>query len=125
VYFSKHYTLAEAQALLPQVRTWLDALELYQARLRAIEERVAPLLARHDDVGGELANDLVRHVADCKGILHGFAVRQIQIKDLARGLIDFPSLRHGREVFLCWEKEEDDIEYWHDIDTGYAGREPL
>ena len=57
-------------------------------------------------------------------------VRQLQergvvIKDFDRGLVDFPSLRNGREVFLCWELEEDDIEFFHEIEDGYAGRERL
>jgi hypothetical protein len=49
----------------------------------------------------------------------------VQIKDFDRGLVDFPHLREGREVFLCWELDEDDIAFWHDIDAGYAGRERL
>ncbi len=49
----------------------------------------------------------------------------VQIKDFDRGLVDFPHLREGREVFLCWELDEDDITFWHDIDDGYAGREHL
>ena len=51
--------------------------------------------------------------------------RGIQIKDLDRGLVDFPHVREGREMFLCWEFEDDDIEFWHEIDSGYAGRERL
>jgi hypothetical protein len=49
----------------------------------------------------------------------------VVIKDFDRGLVDFPHLREGREVFLCWELDEDDIEFWHDLDTGYSGRERL
>jgi hypothetical protein len=49
----------------------------------------------------------------------------MQIKDFDRGLVDFPHLRDGREVFLCWELDEDDIDFWHEIDDGYAGRERL
>ena len=49
----------------------------------------------------------------------------VVIKDIDRGLVDFPHLRDGREVFLCWELDEDDIEFWHDTDAGYAGRERL
>ena len=49
----------------------------------------------------------------------------VQIKDFERGLVDFPHIRDGREVFLCWELSEDDIEFWHDIDAGYARRERL
>ncbi|MBI3881959.1 MAG: DUF2203 family protein, partial [Verrucomicrobia bacterium] len=51
--------------------------------------------------------------------------REIQIKDLERGLVDFPAILGGREVFLCWESGEDDIEFCHDLATGYAGRERL
>jgi hypothetical protein len=49
----------------------------------------------------------------------------VQIKDFERGLVDFPHIRDGREVFLCWELHEGDIEFWHDIDAGYTGRERL
>jgi len=77
------------------------------------------------DVGGETVNRLVGAIAQFQRILRQFRDRQIQIKDLDRGLVDFPSLREGREVFLCWEKEEDDIEFWHDLESGYAGRERL
>jgi len=54
-----------------------------------------------------------------------FFERQIQLKDIDRGLIDFPSFLGGKEVFLCWELGEDDVEFWHELDTGYAGRERL
>jgi hypothetical protein len=47
------------------------------------------------------------------------------LKDLERGLIDFPAIIGGKEVFLCWEQDEEDIEFWHDLDAGYAGRERL
>ncbi len=51
-----------------------------------------------------------------------FHRRQIQVKDLRRGLNKFPSYRDGREIFLCWERDEDDIEFWHDLETGFSGR---
>ena len=49
----------------------------------------------------------------------------IEIKDFERGLCDFPHLRDGRVVYLCWQKGEDAIEWWHDIEAGFAGRQPL
>ena len=49
----------------------------------------------------------------------------VEIKDLDRGLCDFPALREGRVVYLCWVFGEDDIEWWHDIEAGFAGRQPL
>ena len=77
------------------------------------------------DVGGTTVNDWVRSLAELKNILQEFDTRQIQVKDLERGLIDFPTILAGREVFLCWELDEEDIEFWHDLDTGFAGRARL
>ena len=76
-------------------------------------------------MGGESVNSLVRTLVDLREVLCEFHKRDIQIKDLNRGLIDFPAIIAGREVFLCWEDGEEDIEFWHDLDAGYAGREPL
>jgi hypothetical protein len=47
------------------------------------------------------------------------------VKDLWLGLVDFPHWREGREVFLCWRCDEDDIYFWHELDAGYRGRQPL
>ena len=50
----------------------------------------------------------------------------VQLKDFERGLVDFPSLREGRVVLLCWQLGEgDELEWWHDVDAGFAGRTPL
>ena len=50
----------------------------------------------------------------------------VQLKDFERGLVDFPSLRDGRVVLLCWQLGEgDELEWWHDVDAGFAGRTPL
>ena len=123
--FAKHYTIEEARRLLPSIRQWLNELEACQKRLGLLDERVAALLAKGYDAGGEPVNVLIRTLAQCQQILGEFRRRQIQVKDLRRGLLDFPSLREGREVFLCWEKDEDDIEFWHELESGYAGRERL
>ena len=50
---------------------------------------------------------------------------EVVLRDLDRGLVDFPALRDGREVFLCWEEGEDEVRFWHDVDSGYGGRRPL
>jgi hypothetical protein len=123
--FSKHYSLEEARKLLPQLRTWLNDLEKLQQQLEPLNKRTASMMGVGDDIGGENVNKLVRTLAACKAILNEFRTREIQIKDFGRGLVDFPSLRDGREIFLCWEKDEDDIEFWHDLDSGYAGREKI
>jgi hypothetical protein len=50
---------------------------------------------------------------------------EIQIKDLGRGLLDFPALRGDREIFLCWQEGEADVACWHELDTGFAGRQQV
>lgn len=77
------------------------------------------------DIGGPTVNKWIRTLANMKEQFVEFQSREIQIKDLGRGLIDFPAVIGGKEVFLCWEQDEEDIEFWHDLDTGYAGRERL
>lgn len=124
-HFRRHYTRDEARALLPQVKQWLKQLGQLRERLRRYTERISPLLAEGADVGGENVHRSLETLADIQDILKEFNLREIQIKDLERGLIDFPALRGGKEVFLCWELDEEDIGFWHDLTTGYSGREKL
>jgi len=123
--FKQHYTRDQARALLPQIRQWLEQLCALRQKLSDCDQRVSRLIAGGNDVGGETVNRWVRVAADVKATLAEFQRREIQIKDLDRGLIDFPALLDGKEVFLCWEQDEQDIEFWHDLHSGYAGRERL
>jgi hypothetical protein len=123
--YKKHYTREEARALLPQLRTWLEELEDLRLELEKNDQRLAGMMTGGQDIGGELVNLSVKLLGRMKGLLQRFEQREIFIKDLRRGLLDFPAIVGDREVFLCWEKDEDDVEYWHDIDSGIAGREPL
>jgi hypothetical protein len=123
--YQKHYTVAEARALLPRIRQWLSQLHALRNELEECDRVVSELIQQGHDVGGRRVNRIVGGMGDIKALVDEFRQRDIQIKDLDRGLIDFPAIIGGKEVFLCWEKDEDDIEYWHDLDTGYAGREKL
>ncbi len=111
--------------MLPEIRDWLKQLGRLRESLSQQDQRLARLLAAGNDAGGELVNQWVKTVAATKSVLQEFAQREIQVKDLDRGLIDFPAIIGGREVFLCWEQDEDDVEFWHDLNSGYAGRERL
>jgi hypothetical protein len=123
--FRKHYSRDEARSLLPQIRGWLEQLAQQRDRIAKLEKRLTPLLAQGQDAGGATVNELLKCFARFKTLLNEFRQRDIQVKDLDRGLIDFPALMGGREIFLCWEQDEEDIEFWHDLDAGYAGRERL
>jgi hypothetical protein len=123
--FEKHYTREEAQALLPQVREWLQRLAHLRDERERQEKRLTSLMNPGQDIGGDLVNTSIRTLAQMQEILAEFEHREIFIKELDRGLVDFPAIIGGREVFLCWEQDEEDIEHWHDLDSGFAGREPL
>ena len=123
--FQKHYRLDEARALLPEVRQWLDQLGRVKEQLARLDARLADRLENGHDLGGDTVSRWLKAVVAFKSLLEEFARREIQIKDLDRGLVDFPAFMGGREVFLCWERGEEDIEYWHDLESGYAGRERL
>jgi len=123
--FAKHYTRDEARALLPQVREWLATLNRLRAEVDRYDQRLSGLTSAGQDTGGETVNNWIRALAGMQEILAAFQQREIFIKDLTRGLVDFPAILGGKEVFLCWESDEDDIEYWHDLESGYGGREKL
>jgi hypothetical protein len=123
--FNHHYTRDEARELLPQVRSWLREIQALQRELVRCENRLDSILSQGDDAGGPSVNENVRAVARLHQLTREFNEREIFIKDAERGLVDFPAIIGGREVFLCWELDEDDIEFWHDIDSGFSGRERL
>jgi hypothetical protein len=123
--FETHYTRNEARALLPEVRKWLKRLVDLRDQLDRHEKRLANMMAPGKDLGGEKVNAWVRALTEIKTVLMEFHRRDIQVKDLDRGLVDFPAIIDDKEVFWCWEQEEDDIEFWHELDTGYAGRERI
>ena len=123
--FDKHYTRDEARELLPQIRKWLAELSRRREEMQRFETRLSGLTEAGNDVGGDTVNSWIRALAGMQEVLAEFQKRRIFIKDLSRGLLDFPALIGGREVFLCWEQDEDDVEFWHDLETGYSGREKL
>jgi hypothetical protein len=100
-------------------------LNRLRADVERYDKRLSGLNADGQDTGGETVNNWIRALAGMQQLLAGFQQRQIFIKDLSRGLIDFPAILGGKEVFLCWESDEDDIEFWHDLESGYGGREKL
>jgi hypothetical protein len=121
----RHYTLEEARALLPWARERILALREARARLTDAEAHEALIGASGGNGGGETGKVVGEAFVELRAGVAGFAERDIVLRDLDRGLIDFPSLRDGREVYLCWIEGEDDIAFWHDLDAGYAGRQPL
>jgi hypothetical protein len=120
------FTLAEAQNLLPQLRSLLTAIGEKWARIRELNPDVQK--ARDKASFGGYSKSGVEYIESVSHLM--FLIHQIKdtgvlLKDADRGLCDFPYVRQGRVVYLCWQLGEEDIRYWHDIETGFAGREPL
>ena len=124
--YRKHFSREEARALLPELRRVFKDAHLRRERARRADEKLGNLVRQTGaDVGGQPVMDLLMDLQQMRAQMERLQKLGVVIKDFDRGLVDFPHLRKGREVFLCWELDEDDIEFWHDLDTGYAGRERL
>jgi hypothetical protein len=124
----KIFSIEEANALLPTARRIVEAVRRAHHRLLAYQEAAKHAAEGAEQGGGGMA-DGPRYVA----LLIELTTRTseletlgVQLKDYARGLIDFPSLRDGRVILLCWQLGEgEQIEWWHDVEAGFAGRQPL
>ncbi|HEX8844780.1 MAG TPA: DUF2203 domain-containing protein [Pyrinomonadaceae bacterium] len=124
----KLFNVEEANALLPTVRRILLRIQRAHRQLLSFQE-AARHAAEGAEQGGGGMPEGSRYVILLIELLSGAGELEtlgVQLKDQARGLIDFPSLRDGRVVLLCWHLGEGDrIEWWHDIEAGFAGRQPL
>jgi hypothetical protein len=124
----KLFTIQEANALLPNVRTIVAKIQ--QAHRRVAEYRdEARVAAEAAEKGGGGISAGLAYAQALTGLTTAIAELEtlgVQLKDFERGLVDFPSLRDGRVVLLCWQMGEgDELEWWHDVDAGFAGRTPL
>lgn len=121
----RHYTAEQANALLPEVRRTVRNLQESKRVLQA--ERFDPGFAALADVFGGAFPGRVRATAAVAATLGFEHLEELDllIRDLEAGLIDFPSLRDGREVYLCWQVDEHAVGHWHAAETGYPGRLPL
>ena len=126
-HFRKHFTLAEARAQLADLKRAFQELHDLRDAIKVGSERHTESRKASDGNGGggKDAGSYMAANVRFQEIMRDLTERGIQIKDLERGLVDFPHIRDGQEVFLCWELGEDTISYWHELEAGYAGRQLL
>lgn len=121
----RHYTREEANALLPELEAMLTELRSARDRLTDAEAHAALAEAAPTNGGGDGGRQVGEAFLAVRGILAELEQREIVVRDIDRGLIDFPAVIEGREAYLCWELGEDEIAHWHDLEGGFAGRRPL
>ncbi len=122
----RYFTVTEADALLPRLTILLDQLRAARKAIRAARADLLPVLeAAVGNGGSRKAGDLLPEFRRMEEAL--LAIREIgcELKDIDQGLLDFPALVENHEIYLCWRYGEDRIRYWHEMDEGFAGRQPL
>ena len=121
----RHFTREEANALLPQLTALLTHLREAKDELTDAEAHEALSDAAPTNGGGEEGRQVGIAFLEVRRLLEIVERTGLVLRDIDRGLIDFPALMDGREVYLCWELGEDEVGHWHDLEGGYGGREPL
>ena len=122
---TRHYSVEEALAALPVVTDLLQRMRHARERLTDAEAREALADAAPSNGGGEPGRTVSEGFLELRESLIGMRELDVVLRDLERGLVDFPAFRGGREVYLCWQEGEDEIAYWHEPDAGFSGRRPL
>ena len=122
---ARHYTLEEASELLPRVVALVERMRVARSRLGDREAREALSEAGPTNGGGTPGRTVSEGFLELRDSMMELRELEVVLRDLDRGLLDFPSLRDGREVYLCWQEGEDAIGFWHEPDAGFGGRRPL
>jgi hypothetical protein len=129
----KRFTLNEARNLVPWLQETFDGLAPLRDRIKRLQGEIDDIVQHGRSNGGshaegrlQLTRRALSELAEAlTEELRRVLERGILVRSVDRPLVDFPSTREGREVYLCWLDGEADITFWHETDTGFAGRQPL
>jgi hypothetical protein len=123
---ARYFTLAQAQAALDILRPLVvEIMEIRQSILER-EPEVWPIVAKAAGNGGNrIASQLAQEFGRLDQAIRAILATGALLKDIDIGLVDFPALQEGREIYLCWKYGEETISFWHEIDAGFSGRQPL
>ena len=129
----RHFTPDEANAALAEVRPLVERMVAHRRAHTEALERQEELEGRIRGNGGgippaqlaDAAAEVEREARSLARAVDEIVEQGAEVKDLDEGLIDFPALRRGETVLLCWKLGEDEIRYWHAVEDGFAGRQPL
>lgn len=112
--------------MLPQVRQHMAAIQAARREILRLRPAALPAIEKAAQNGGcKEAGELFVHAVRIEQGVKGITSLGVVIKDLDRGLVDFLGIRSEREIYLCWHYGEEDIAYWHELNSGFAGRRPI
>lgn len=124
--FEKYYTVEEANAMLPELRGLIESIQEARDEILATYSEALPVLQQVNlNSGGRVANPYTIAIWKLNARVRRLVSMGVQLKDLDRGLVDFPAWREDQEVLLCWHLGEEEVTHWHDLESGFAGRQTL
>ena len=122
----RYFTLQEANETLDLIRPWMDEVQAIRQKVLKNQPEAWPAIQKSAGNGGNRAlSNMVQDFEKFDALIHRIQDMDVLIKDINLGLLDFPALKDGREVYLCWQYGEGDIAFWHEVEEGYAGRQPI
>jgi len=124
--FERLFTPEEANQLLDSLRPSVDQLVEARSQVSELRPDLAGALQKAINNGGSLATGrLMGLLQRIRGLVDRIQAQGVLVKDIDQGLLDFPARHQGRIVFLCWKHGEGEIAFWHDLESGFASRQPL
>ena len=122
----RYFTLQEANAALETIRPLMEEIQSIRNNIITHQPEAWPAIEKSAGNGGNpTLSKLVEDFDRLDKLLHRILETGTQVKDINTGLLDFPALREGHEVYLCWKYGEGQIAFWHEVDAGFAGRQPI
>jgi hypothetical protein len=124
--FARLFSVEEANALLPKLKELLEDVAVHRDAMREKAPQLEPILrSAGANGGGRVGSEYGVEAYNLYLAIERIRELGVLLKDLDTGLLDFPHERNGRVVFLCWHPPEESVAFWHEIEAGYRGRQPL
>jgi hypothetical protein len=122
----RYFTIEEANAALVTLRPIVATMLAARERIVAAQPELWPVLEKAAQNGGsEKASTVLVDFEAVRRSAKAIEAMGIELKDINTGLVDFLAERDGRDVYLCWRYNEPKVAFWHDLEAGFAGRQPL
>jgi hypothetical protein len=122
----RYFTLEQANETVELIRPLMDEVQTIRRKILESQPEAWTAIEKSVGNGGNRAlSAMIQDFEKLDALVHRILETDVLIKDINTGLLDFPALRNGREVYLCWQYGEGEIAFWHEVEAGYAGRQPI